>query len=71
MELAGPDRRRPVIDWSEVRCVTSAQADPNQVDLARFGVAVCAQVKSNCVIFIQPTTRIRHSWDWAGTNQPR
>jgi len=46
----------PVINWSEVRCVTSAQADPNQVDLARFGVAVCAQVKSNCVIFIQPTT---------------
>ena len=45
----------PVINWSEVKCVTKAQADPNQVDLARFGVAVCAQVKSNCVIFIQPT----------------
>ena len=25
------------------------------MDLARFGVAVCAQVKSNCVIFVQPT----------------
>ena len=45
----------PVIDWSEVQCVTKVEADPNQVDLARFGVAVCAQVKSNCVIFIQPT----------------
>ena len=45
----------PVIDWSEVKCVTTTQADPNQIDLARFGVAVCAQVKSNCVIFIQPT----------------
>ena len=45
----------PVIDWSEVRCVTKVEADPTQVDLARFGVAVCAQVKSNCVIFIQPT----------------
>ena len=45
----------PVIDWSEVRCVTKAEADPTQIDLARFGVAVCAQVKSNCVIFIQPT----------------
>ena len=45
----------PMIDWSEVKCVTKEQADPNQVDLARFGVAVCAQVKSNCVIFIQPT----------------
>ena len=45
----------PTIDWSEVRCVTKAEADPTQVDLARFGVAVCAQVKSNCVIFIQPT----------------
>jgi phosphoribosylaminoimidazolecarboxamide formyltransferase/IMP cyclohydrolase len=46
----------PVIDWSEVRCVTKVETDPTQVDLARFGVAVCAQVKSNCVIFIQPTT---------------
>ena len=45
----------PIIDWSEVKCVTRAEADPTQVDLARFGVAVCAQVKSNCVIFIQPT----------------
>ena len=45
----------PVIDWSDVRCVTKVEADPTQVDLARFGVAVCAQVKSNCVIFIQPT----------------
>ena len=45
----------PVINWAEVKCVTTKQADPNQVDLARFGVAVCAQVKSNCVIFIQPT----------------
>ena len=45
----------PIIDWSDVRCVTKVEADPTQVDLARFGVAVCAQVKSNCVIFIQPT----------------
>jgi len=45
----------PVIDWSSVKCVTKVEADPTQVDLARFGVAVCAQVKSNCVIFIQPT----------------
>jgi len=45
----------PVIDWSEVECVTNKQAEPGQIDLARFGVAVCAQVKSNCVIFIQPT----------------
>ena len=45
----------PVIDWSTVKCVTKAEADTTQVDLARFGVAVCAQVKSNCVIFIQPT----------------
>jgi phosphoribosylaminoimidazolecarboxamide formyltransferase/IMP cyclohydrolase len=35
--------------------VTKRQAEPGQIDLARFGVAVCAQVKSNCVIFIQPT----------------
>lgn len=46
----------PVIDWSAVECVTQAAADPQQVDLARFGVAVCAQVKSNCVVFVQPTS---------------
>ena len=45
----------PIIDWSDVQCVTKAEANSDQVDLARFGVAVCAQVKSNCVIFIQPT----------------
>ena len=45
----------PVIDWSDVQCVTKVEANSDQVDLARFGVAVCAQVKSNCVIFIQPT----------------
>ncbi|HJM68104.1 MAG TPA: bifunctional phosphoribosylaminoimidazolecarboxamide formyltransferase/IMP cyclohydrolase [Candidatus Thalassarchaeaceae archaeon] len=45
----------PIIDWSGVQCVTKAEANPDQVELARFGVAVCAQVKSNCVIFIQPT----------------
>jgi phosphoribosylaminoimidazolecarboxamide formyltransferase/IMP cyclohydrolase len=46
----------PVIEWSEVECVTKKQAELGQIDLARFGVAVCAQVKSNCVIFIQPTS---------------
>ena len=45
----------PTIDWSDVQCVTKVEANADQVDLARFGVAVCAQVKSNCVIFIQPT----------------
>jgi phosphoribosylaminoimidazolecarboxamide formyltransferase/IMP cyclohydrolase len=45
----------PIINWDGVQCVTKAEADPTQIDLARFGVAVCAQVKSNCVIFIQPT----------------
>ena len=45
----------PIIDWSDVQCVTKAEVNPEQVDLARFGVTVCAQVKSNCVIFIQPT----------------
>ena len=45
----------PIIDWSGVQCVTKVEANPDQVELARFGVAVCAQVKSNCVIFIQPT----------------
>ena len=46
----------PIIDWSTVECVTKVEVDSAQVDLARFGVAVCAQVKSNCVIFIQPTS---------------
>ena len=46
----------PIIDWSTVECVTKVEVDSAQVDLAKFGVAVCAQVKSNCVIFIQPTS---------------
>ena len=45
----------PIVDWPNVECVTKAQAEPGQIDLARFGVAVCAQVKSNSVIFVQPT----------------
>jgi phosphoribosylaminoimidazolecarboxamide formyltransferase/IMP cyclohydrolase len=45
----------PIVDWDEVQCVTKAQPEPGLVDLARFGVAVCAQVKSNSVIFVQPT----------------
>ncbi len=45
----------PVVDWDNVQCVTKAQPEPGLIDLARFGVAVCAQVKSNSVIFVQPT----------------
>ena len=45
----------PIVDWPNVECVTKAQAEVGQIDLARFGVAVCAQVKSNSVIFVQPT----------------
>jgi len=46
----------PQIDWNSVTSVTKKEADAEQIDLARFGVTVCAQVKSNCVVFIQPTT---------------
>lgn len=46
----------PQIDWADVKSVTKKSADDGQIDLARFGVTVCAQVKSNCVVFIQPTT---------------
>ncbi|MBS71944.1 MAG: bifunctional phosphoribosylaminoimidazolecarboxamide formyltransferase/inosine monophosphate cyclohydrolase [Thermoplasmata archaeon] len=45
----------PIIDWENVNCVTNKKAKQGVVNLARFGVAVCAQVKSNCVIFVQPT----------------
>ena len=45
----------PVIDWNTVDSVTELKADSALLDLARFGVAVCAQVKSNCVVFVQPT----------------
>jgi phosphoribosylaminoimidazolecarboxamide formyltransferase/IMP cyclohydrolase len=44
-----------VVDWDNVQCVTKAQPELGLIDLARFGVAVCAQVKSNSVIFVQPT----------------
>jgi len=46
----------PEINWDEVKCVTATAADESMRDLARFGVAVCAQVKSNCVVFVQPTS---------------
>ena len=46
----------PQINWSEVKSVTKKSADDGQIDLARFGVTVCAQVKSNCVVFVQPST---------------
>jgi len=44
-----------VVDWDNVQCVTKAQPESGLIDLARFGVVVCAQVKSNSVIFVQPT----------------
>ncbi|MBT4059192.1 MAG: bifunctional phosphoribosylaminoimidazolecarboxamide formyltransferase/IMP cyclohydrolase [Euryarchaeota archaeon] len=46
----------PQIDWNTVTSVTKKEAVAEQIDLARFGVTVCAQVKSNCVVFVQPTT---------------
>tara|TARA_B110000116_G_scaffold209976_1_gene185630 strand:+ start:9066 stop:10727 length:1662 start_codon:yes stop_codon:yes gene_type:complete len=46
----------PQINWADVKSVTKKSADEGQIDLARFGVTVCAQVKSNCVVFVQPTT---------------
>jgi len=45
----------PVVDWDAVECVTEAQVDAQVRELAAFGVAVCAQVKSNCVVIVQPT----------------
>jgi len=45
----------PPIDWSAVQCVTKKPSDEAERELARFGVAVCAQVKSNCVVFVKPT----------------
>ena len=46
----------PQIDWADVKSVTKKSADEGQIDLAKFGVTVCAQVKSNCVVFVQPTS---------------
>ena len=46
----------PQINWDDVKSVTKKSADEGQIDLARFGVTVCAQVKSNCVVFVQPTS---------------
>jgi len=46
----------PQINWDDVKSVTKKSANEGQIDLARFGVTVCAQVKSNCVVFVQPTS---------------
>jgi len=45
----------PIIDWKSVKCVSKAQANDILMDLSRFGVAICAQVKSNCVVFVKAT----------------
>jgi phosphoribosylaminoimidazolecarboxamide formyltransferase/IMP cyclohydrolase len=45
----------PLIEWSSVQCVTKKSSDEAERELARFGVAVCAQVKSNCVVFVKST----------------
>jgi len=44
----------PSVDWNNVRCVTDNSTI--KLELARFGVAVCAQVKSNCVVLVNQTT---------------
>ncbi len=43
----------PSVDWNNVRCVT--ENSNVETKLARFGVAVCAQVKSNCVVLVDQT----------------
>jgi len=45
----------PIIDWDSPQCVTKTAADDSLHYLSRFGVAICAQVKSNSVVFVQPT----------------
>ena len=45
----------PIVAWDEVKCATDNEMNESELNLARFGVAVCAQVKSNCVVFVQPT----------------
>lgn len=45
----------PIVAWGEVASVTDNQISNSELNLAKFGVAVCAQVKSNCVVFVQPT----------------
>ena len=45
----------PQIDWDTAECVTSIEMESNDRNLARFGVAVCAQVKSNSVVLVDRT----------------
>ena len=45
----------PQINWDSVECVTSIGIESSDRDLARFGVAVCAQVKSNSVVLVNRT----------------
>tara|TARA_B100000902_G_scaffold138218_1_gene136407 strand:+ start:9300 stop:10928 length:1629 start_codon:yes stop_codon:yes gene_type:complete len=45
----------PQIDWDEAECVTSIEMESDDRNLARFGVAVCAQVKSNSVVLVDRT----------------
>lgn len=45
----------PSVAWGEVSSSTDNEVSESELNLAKFGVAVCAQVKSNCVVFVQPT----------------
>ena len=45
----------PQINWDSVECVTAIGIESSDRDLARFGVAVCAQVKSNSVVLVDRT----------------
>ena len=45
----------PSVAWGEVSSSTDNEVSESELNLAKFGVAVCAQVKSNCVVFVKPT----------------
>jgi phosphoribosylaminoimidazolecarboxamide formyltransferase/IMP cyclohydrolase len=45
----------PIVEWGDISSVTEQNMSISELNLARFGVAICAQVKSNCVVFVQFT----------------
>ncbi|MAK40609.1 MAG: bifunctional phosphoribosylaminoimidazolecarboxamide formyltransferase/IMP cyclohydrolase PurH [Euryarchaeota archaeon] len=50
-QIQGP----PSIEWDEVKSVTDNKMDEYEIELARFGIIVISEVKSNAIILVKKT----------------
>ena len=48
-QIQGP----PPLEWEEVKSVTTVKMDNSEIDLAKFGIIVISEVKSNAIILVK------------------